>query len=178
VVAPTLDRIKNSNRSYYDWAKSNYLRVWVLEGHEIMLGKPLKTAQPAIPLNTKFAAQVELLGADWLPGSQGGHLSLYWRALQPFPQRYKIFVQLRNHQGQTVASADHEVYDGLIPTQRWPVNAILKDTNYLSLPPDLEPGVYALYLGLYDPDTLERLPIINDASGENAVVIPEFLVRL
>ncbi len=177
VVAPTLDRLKNSNRTYYDWAKTNYLRVWVLEGEEIMLGKPLKTAQPEIPLNTKFAEQVELLGTDWLPGPQGGHLSLYWRTLQPFPERYKIFVQLRNHEGQTVASADHEVYDGLIPTQLWPVNAILKDTNHLSLPPDLEPGVYALYLGLYDPDTLERLPIINDTSGENAVVIPEFLVR-
>lgn len=172
VIAPILDRVKNANRPYYDWAKATYLRVWVVDGKEIMLGKPLASVQPETPFDINFADQVQLVGADWLPGDQGGYLSLYWKTLRPFTQNYKIFVQLRDGSGQTVASADHEAYDGLIPSQLWPVGAILKDTNYLNWPADLQPGGYSLYVGFYNPATLERLPINGDASGENAVVIP------
>lgn len=177
IMAPTLDRIKNANRPYYDWAKENYLRVWVVDGKEVMLGKPLQEASPDIPLQANFAEQVELIGADWLPSKDSGYLSLYWRTLQPFSQNYKIFVQLRDNTEQTIASADHEAYDGLIPTQSWPVNAILKDTNRLDLPTDLQQGSYSLYIGIYDPNTLERLPIINDISGENAAILSEIVIQ-
>jgi hypothetical protein len=173
VVAPILERIKNANRPYYDWAKAHYLRVWVVDGKEIMLGKPLHQAQPQRPVVATFADQVELVGADWRPGQSAGHLSLYWRTLRPFTTDYKIFVQLRNEAGQTVASADHEAFAGLLPTSRWPVEAIFKDTNRLVWPADLPPGRYSLYVGLYEPASLARLPISGDTSGENAVVIPD-----
>jgi len=177
VMAPTLDRIKNANRPYYDWAKQNYLWVWLVDGHEIMLGKPLRHAEPAIPVKANFSGQVELLGADWHPGDDAGHLSLYWRALQPFEQNYKIFVQLRNGEGQVVADADHEAYDGLIPTERWPLNKIFKDTIRVNLPPNLPLDSYAFYIGFYDPATIERLPVNGDASGENAVIIGQVEIR-
>jgi hypothetical protein len=176
VVAPVLDRIKNSNRDYYNWAKANSLRVWVLDGKEVMLGNPLQEAHPALPLHLNFAGQVELVGADWRPGERHGYLTLYWKTLRPFNQNYKIFVQLRNEQGQTLASADHEAYNGLIPMQLWRVNTIFKDTNRLDWPAELGPGPYTFYVGLYDPATLERLPIEGDTSGENAAIIPGITV--
>jgi hypothetical protein len=142
-----------------------------------MLGKPMMQAQPEIPLSVNFNGQVELMGADWHPVEDGGYLSLYWKTMQPFSQDYKIFVQLRNAQGQIVASADHEAYNGLIPTQAWPVQAILKDTNRLNWPPDLPHDTHAFYIGLYNPVNGERLPIVNDQSGENAVVLSEIMVK-
>jgi len=177
VVAPVLDRIKNSDRDYYNWAKANSLRVWVLDGKEIMLGNPLHEAHPLQPLHLNFTSQVELVGADWRPGERHGYLTLYWKTLRPFNQNYKIFVQLRNEQGQTIASADHEAYNGLIPMQLWRVDAIFKDTNRLDWPAELGPGPYTFYVGLYDPATLERLPIEGDTSGENAALIPGITVR-
>ncbi len=177
VMAPILDRIKNANRPYYDWAKNNYVRVWVLDGKEIMLAKPLEQVQPLIPLNANFSNQVQLVGADWYPIEQGGYLTLYWRTQQKFTDGYKIFVQLRDESGQTVANADHEAYAGLIPTQIWPVGRIFKDTNKLIVPANLPPGAYNLYVGLYHPATGERLPILADSSGENAVIIPRIVVR-
>lgn len=181
-VVPTFDRLKNGNRPYYDWAKSNYLRIWVVDGKEIMLGKLLAQANPALPAYANINTQVEFLGADWVELNNGDHraayASLYWKGLQPFPKNYKIFVHLRNQAGQTVAGADHEMFDGLLPTQLWPVNAILKDTIRLDLPEDtITPGQYTLYVGLYNPETLERLAVINDASGENAVVIPGVVIE-
>lgn len=177
VVAPVLDRLKNANRPYYNWAKGRYVRTWVLAGYEIMLGQPLQHIQPQWPLNADFSGQVTLQGADWYPIENGGYLSLYWRPQQRFSQDYKIFVQLRNQAGQTVASADHEMYYGLAPTTLWPTGVTLKDTNRLTWPVDLPPGAYSLYVGLYDPTTLERLPITADASGENAVVISGIVIQ-
>ena len=175
-VFSTYDRIKNSSREYYDWARANYLRIWLVDDHEIMLGKPLETATPMLPSQTDFADHVELLGLDWfvddVEGGNQGYFSLYWRTHKPFTQAYKIFAQLRDESGQTIASADHELFDGLVPTDRWPVGLIVKDTNVLILPQELSAGPYTLYVGFYDPSTLERLEIINDQSGEHAAVFP------
>jgi len=177
-LVPTYDRIKNGDRAFYDWAKGEYLRTWVVEGEEIMLGKPLHQAAPAMPLATNFNGQVKLLGADWKPEQAAPakqvHVSLYWQTLKPFDRAYKIFVHLRNSAGEMVASADHEAFDGLIPTQFWRVDTIFKDTNRLTIPENVPPGQYTLYVGFYDPATLERLPIIDDQSGEHAAIIPVF----
>jgi hypothetical protein len=176
VVAPTLERLKNSSRPYYDWVKNEYLRTWVVDGKEIMLGKALAEAKPMIPVSAQFGDQVILLGLDWTPSEtpadRHAYLSLYWQTLKPFNQNFKIFVQGRDATGQTVISADHEVFDGLLPTQAWPTGRILKDTLRLPISGDTPAGQYTFYVGLYDPATLERLPVTNDSSGENAAVFP------
>ncbi len=180
-IVPTFARLK-SRRDFYDLAKAHYLRVWVVNGAEIMLGKPLTQANPTIPLYANFSNQVELIGADWVESnsdeSRQAHISLYWRKLeQPFTQNYKIFVQLRDATGQTLINADHEAFGGLVPTQSWRIDTITKDTNRLLISENVEPGRYALYIGLYDPATLERLPIINDHSAENAAIIPDIVIQ-
>jgi len=48
---------------------------------------------------------------------------------------------------------------GMLPTNAWPLNQTLRIVSPFNLPPDLPPGRYQLYLGLYDPDTLARLPV-------------------
>jgi 4-amino-4-deoxy-L-arabinose transferase-like glycosyltransferase len=176
VAAPLFDRLKNGLPGYYEWLKLNYLRIWVVEGANIMLGKPLTQASPAIPAYANFNNLVELIGLDWIEDESGQrYLTLYWRGQQRADQSYKIFVHVRNEAGQTIANADHEVYGGLLPTQLWPINGgILKDT--IALHSDIPPGRYTLYIGLYQPQTLERLPIINDASGENAAIAPGIVV--
>ncbi|MBN1994179.1 MAG: glycosyltransferase family 39 protein [Anaerolineae bacterium] len=47
---------------------------------------------------------------------------------------------------------------GMIPTNAWPVGQTIREITTLPLP-DLEPGVYDLYLGMYDPATFVRLPL-------------------
>jgi len=39
------------------------------------------------------------------------------------------------------------------------------------------PGQYRLYVGLYSPSTLERLPLVNDTGGENAAVFSNITIR-
>ena len=97
------------------------------------------------------------------------------------PYHRKIFVQLRNSDNQTVAQADHFIYDEKVPSSRW--HSLFKDGQAvrdgvsLALPPDLPPGRYRLLVGFYSPDTFERIGVINDQSGEAAVILGEFIVE-
>ncbi len=90
----------------------------------------------------------------------------------------KVFVQLRNGQGQTIAQADHFIFDETLNRERWQKlrdeNEWLRDSTYLSLPNPLpaSEGPYHIYVGLYDRDSFERVPLLNDTSGEFAAIIP------
>jgi hypothetical protein len=46
---------------------------------------------------------------------------------------------------------------------------LIVDEITIPLPANLPPDTYRLLLGLYRWDTLERLPVINDNTGENAI---------
>jgi hypothetical protein len=39
------------------------------------------------------------------------------------------------------------------------------------MPLPVDGGPYRIYVGLYDPENFERVPLSGDTSGENAVVI-------
>jgi hypothetical protein len=80
---------------------------------------------------------------------------------------------LRNHEGVTIAQQDGLSLDGAYPTSRWQPEEMMTDPFILTLPANLPAGRYTLWAGLYDLDTLERLPVANDTSGENAVLLGE-----
>jgi hypothetical protein len=103
-------------------------------------------------------------------------LNLYWRPqASHFPRPYKVFVQLRSEQDQIVAQADHYIFEGFITSsilqQLKEQDEWLRDTADMRLPQELPPGTYRFLVGLYDPDTLERVPVVADQSGENAVLL-------
>jgi len=103
-------------------------------------------------------------------------LNLYWRPqASHFPKPYKVFVQLRSEQDQIVAQGDHYIFESFISGSTMQhlkeQNEWLRDTADMNLPQGLPPGTYRLLVGLYDPDTLERVPVVADQSGENAVLL-------
>ncbi len=137
-------------------------------------------AQPSTIVNASFSDLIELggysldLGAIAPDGTV--QLGLYWRPLAgQFTRVYKVFVQLRNEQNQTVAQADHYVFEGFLTSsimaQLRDQNEWLRDTADLTLPQELPSGTYRLLVGLYDPETSERVPVVADQSGENAVIL-------
>ncbi|HRV95098.1 MAG TPA: hypothetical protein P5526_23270 [Anaerolineae bacterium] len=174
LVAPTEVRFKRTTPGFIEWAKGHYLGLWLYDQEtEILIAKPLTQPRPATATNIQLGDQVELAGYDLTKTEEGAvYLSLYWRPLRPFEQDFTVFVHVRDLQNNTVINADHQPYDGRVPTSRWPVGQTIKETIRLDIPPDLPTGQYQIMTGLYSPITVERLPVINDASGENAVIIP------
>ncbi|NJN93026.1 MAG: glycosyltransferase family 39 protein [Anaerolineales bacterium] len=137
--------------------------------------------QPSVRLEANFSEMIRLEGyyldpADLSPDGTLP-LGLYWRPVAAPPRQFKVFVQLRNAQNQIIAQADHFLLEGLLTVEAWNVlqqkGEWLRDTADLNLSLPLPAGgePYQLYVGFYDPKTLERVPLIGDTSAENAVII-------
>ena len=180
IVAPVAVRFKRSAPEFVEWAKAQYLGLWLYDGAtELLMAKPVLHSQPQRPLGVQLDDQVLLEGYDLTPvADDSAYLSLYWRPLRPFEQDYTVFVHVRDEAGKTVINADHQPYDGRVPTGRWPVDSLIKETIRLPVPPDLPPSSYQIYVGMYlqDGGDFKRLPVSADSSGENAVILPNFTV--
>ena len=139
---------------------------------------------PTVRLSANFDSQLRLDGYDlgWrTTGEPAGSdrvldLVLYWQALQPAPFDYTIFVHVRDATGRNVAQGDHQPLAPVYPPTLWPVGQTIRERSVLTVPDYVPAGTYDLWIGLYRLDTLGRLPIVNDTSGENAVWLGQVVV--
>jgi hypothetical protein len=145
---------------------------------------PLIPESPSVRLSVDFDHQLSLEGYD-LAWQEAGNpdqgqrelgLVLYWQPLSPLPYDYTIFVHLRDGAGHNVAQADHQPLAPVYPPTLWPIGQIIRERSVLTLPEEVPAGSYSLWVGLYRLDTLERLPIVDDRGGENAVLLGQVAV--
>jgi hypothetical protein len=149
----------------------------------VFLSRPYPRSVPAEPsfaVDANFADLIRLGGysLDLSSIAPDGtiQLGLYWQPVTAqLSSPYKVFVQLRNDQDQIVAQADHYIYEGFLTAsvlaEAGERGEPLRDTADLTLPPEMPSGTYRLLVGLYDPETFERVPVAGDRSGENAVLL-------
>ena len=90
-------------------------------------------------------------------------LTLYWQGKAPIEQDYQVFVHLMDEDWKRVAGADMAPRGGWWPTSAWEPNQMFDDQVALALPEDLPPGRYTIIVGLYQLDTLDRLPVDGPA---------------
>jgi 4-amino-4-deoxy-L-arabinose transferase-like glycosyltransferase len=120
------------------------------------------------PMHADFAGEIALIGYDLMPRESfcpGDTLTmtLTWRQLSVPTHQYQVFVQvLTPDETANLASWDGQPADH--PTNEWVTTgeAVLGDTFALTLPDSTSPGVYPLVAGLYDVETLERAPLLDD----------------
>jgi hypothetical protein len=87
-------------------------------------------------------------------------LTLYWQALRHMSRDYKSFVHVADPAtGVPVAQDDAMPHRGGYPTRFWAPGEIVVDHIPINLG-GAPPGNYDLALGLYDPASLERLPLL------------------
>jgi glucose/arabinose dehydrogenase len=134
--------------------------------------------EPAVSINTDFAENIRLIGYSTnqplaRPGGVA-ELTLFWQG-QQIPETTNVFVQVADQENNIVAQADHALY---ISRDVLTVDGtMLRDGATLSLPPDLPAGHYQILVGLYNPESSERLALIDDQSGQNAAILAEFVVE-
>lgn len=94
-------------------------------------------------------------------------VALTWRAAQPAPANYKVFVHAAKSDGFVVAQHDAQPLNDLRPMTTWSPDEPVLDHHGLALPADVT-GALTITLGLYNPDTGERL---KTTDGRDAVEI-------
>jgi len=130
-------------------------------------GRYVEGPSPEHPLDVTFGGTLLLRGYDLKPAQipAGGtlELTLHWQAIAPMETRYRTFVHVETdrmwgqHDDDPICRART---DELRSSQTG------AGQFRVTLDPATPPGVYLVTVGVYDPETWERLEII-DAQGRS-----------
>jgi 4-amino-4-deoxy-L-arabinose transferase-like glycosyltransferase len=131
----------------------------------------VKISLPPGLLNVEFADNMTLRGYEQdPPGLLSGdtlRLTLFWEASGTPSQDYTVFVHFNDRNGDQLLGADGPPVYGDYATHLWRAGDQILDEHILILPDDLPPGAYQLAVGLYDPASGVRVPLL-DGSGDAA----------
>ncbi|MAT97009.1 MAG: hypothetical protein CL608_07695 [Anaerolineaceae bacterium] len=120
--------------------------------------------ETVVPLPTPFADNIQLLGYELSEPEPvaGGALcaTLYWQAETAVVTDYTVFLHFAAEDGFVQAQRDSAPAFGFAPTSRWQPGSAVGDLHCLQIPPHLLSGTYHLNVGLYDPATGMRLPLL------------------
>ena len=131
-----------------------------------------------------FAGQIKLLGYSMSaprPG-EGLDLTLFWEASEPLGEdaaALNVFTHVLDGSGQLVANHDGVPGNGRYPVSSWLPGNTIVDAHVIQLPPDLPGGDYDIRVGLYDPESGERLPVVagdGTAAPDQAFLLTEFSI--
>ena len=130
-----------------------------------------------------FDNQAQLLGFHLEDVQPDGvsEVALTWLALNRPRTDYKVFLHLVDQNGELWAQNDGEPGYFFSPTTRWQRGEVVDDRHELIWREDASPppGRYSLFVGLYDPATGARLPILA-AAGQptgDQTLLAEFDLR-
>ncbi len=137
--------------------------------------------QPQVAIEAEFGGLATLSGLDVETGTlaPGDTLNtiLHWQADAEFEQDYTAFVQLIGPDGTLHGQVDHTPGDGQFPTTGWLPGEFIADSYAITLQPDAPSGNYQLAVGLYNPNTGERLPVNGQNCQTDVCLIPGLTVK-
>jgi hypothetical protein len=117
-------------------------------------GPPLGTFGEAIELlDASLSEPGETRPGDWL------RFTLTWRAQRPVGQDLTVFTQLIGPDGRVWGQQDNPPRGGWYPTPLWRPGEVVRDDFAFTLDPLAPAGSYQLVVGLYDSQTIQRLPV-------------------
>jgi 4-amino-4-deoxy-L-arabinose transferase-like glycosyltransferase len=141
------------------------------------------------PQPTAFAEGLQLQGFRLGRGEDGAGaaslspgdvlvLSLYWRAEGPTDQPLTVFTHLLGPDGQLYGQWDNPPVRGTYPTTDWLPGEEVVDQYEIPVNPAAPPGEYRVLVGLYDPSTGIRLPVLasDGQAMENSVTLSRAVV--
>jgi hypothetical protein len=135
-------------------------------------------------MDVRVGEEVQLIGyrlaSDGVVPGEPLVLTLYWRAEAPIEDDYTVFVHLQGADGQLVAQQDNPPVRGTRPTSDWEADELIEDPYDIRIPPDTSFGDYVLSAGMYERETLERLPAfdaVGERLAEDRVVLATVRVR-
>ena len=144
--------------------------------------------RPRVPtsLDASLGGEVRLLGYDLAPltcevfpegddNSCSLKLVLYWQAQRSIATDYSVFVHVVGPEGRIWGQRDATPDAGAYSTRRWAVGEVVADPVRVTLPSDISPGPLEVVVGMYHPDTGQRLPVLS-ADGrpiDDKIVLPQ-----
>ncbi len=131
-------------------------------------GRTFAAPHPEYAQTAQIGDAIKLLGYDLdktqaRPG-ETVRLTVYWQALKTPAASYTVFAHLLDAGGVLRGQQDALPRGGALPTERWLPGEVVSDAYDIPVAADAPPGDYSFELGMYLPETGDRLPAI-DAAG-------------
>lgn len=165
-----LDRLAGANGRVAFVDQNGDTRMTLVE-----FGPP--TNVPAQHALAALGDDVALASASFSPRSAHPgttvQVNLHWRALARPAGSYTVFVHLLGPDGKVVAQRDAPPLAGAAPTTGWNAGEQVVDRYRLSLPANAPSGHYRIEVGMYRPETGQRLAV-RPAQTDNRVIVGEF----
>jgi hypothetical protein len=117
------------------------------------------TPRPTHEVRARFGESIELTGYDSRNASDQLQVMLYWHDLAPVGAGYTVFVHVVDASGKVVAQHDGPPRTGRYPTDKWSSGETILDPYTVDVSA-LEPGRYRVLVGLYLPESGQRLPVV------------------
>lgn len=114
---------------------------------------------------------VAIPGPQYLKPGQKAHLTLRWQASRPLEKSYTLFVHLLDGSDHLQAQNDGQPCRGECPTTGWSPGEIIEDEQVIDIPAGAASPPYRLAVGMYLPESGERLPVAGN--GDGRVIIGE-----
>jgi hypothetical protein len=147
---------------------------------EARLAPPVSLPEVESPLVIELADGITLRGYNLVPeqvnAGQTITLTLHWKVWQTPSTDYQVFVHLLGDAPKPVAQGDGPPLGGDYPTSMWATGETIVDPHPVLLPGDLPVGEYRLLVGMYELETLERLPRV-DGKGDSIEIPDSVVVR-
>jgi hypothetical protein len=86
-------------------------------------------------------------------------LTLYWQALREMDKSYTVFIHLLDDASQIWGQKDNPPVSGTSPTSEWRDGEVVEDSYVVPVQTDAPQGTYHIIVGMYDPQTMQRLPV-------------------
>ena len=129
-----------------------------------------------VKLDISFGDQMRLLGYDLRREEGELQLGLHWQARQQMEGDYRVFVHLFDPATEEIVAQDDAMpRQNQYPTSWWAGGEVVSDVVTISLK-DVPPGRYRLALGVYDPQTMDRLAAVGPDGApvaDNRVILDE-----
>jgi hypothetical protein len=118
-------------------------------------------------VSADFGGNIQLIGyyvPDNVKPGQTLGLTLAFRDVQPLDRLYKFFIHVTGADGSILAQDDRYPCDYTLNQADWRSGNILLQNFEVAIPTDIAAGSYAIKLGVYDPNSGNRLIV-----GQNAL---------
>lgn len=121
------------------------------------------------PISLNFDNKLQLVGYDinqttFEPG-QMIELSLYWQGLSLMDTRYRVFIHVETDRIWGQHDDDPACR---LRTDEWRPPQLGRGQFRITLDPTIPPGTYPLVIGLYNPETGQRLEITDNRGQPNS----------
>ncbi len=142
------------------------LRVMVDYGYMPEFVPNTEVPPDAVAVDTRFGADghIALLAYQLPPLERGreGRIVLFWQRMsdQPIAVAYKGFVHVATDESDQTRIAQHDEMPmrSQFPTTCWQQGQVVRDEMPLYVSPEVLPGAYPVFVGLYDYWTGQRPP--------------------